>query len=638
MRTGVLFAFVVLSVGVLSQTDIDPTPIPDPPPAPFPAYNYMSGARGPANWAKLDSRYSDCRLTQSPVSIRQSYRDKSLEHLQFNYVESEIDLEVRDGTYRWLFDEGNQNTLVAGGVQYRLREIVVHTPSEHLVRGIQFPLELQFMHESILPEGVDDATAKKLYRIAAVSVLGVSGSSDHSGVDLFMRGMRTDVDVDMWKKGYNATEGPLDMVFDQAPVSTMIGWKSAFSFGKKEERRQTGVRLNPAALLPDRRPYYTYTGQLTAPPCTTQVQWYVLQEQIQLKTTHVDRFYFETGPNARLVDVTAKDLRIARYDEPEDAKVKELVMKEEDLTVPGPRGDRGANGVKGEVGLPGNIGQRGVRGEPGKDAVDGKNGPRGPAGPQGKPGRKGSRGPIGRGGAKGEAGPVGPRGAAGRDGADGRSIPGPQGPQGPPGLSIVGDEGPQGPEGDEGVAGPKGETGPKGKRGPKGASVGGEQGDRGDKGPDGEEGPQGAQGPRGDSGKAGAKGLVGPRGRRGPQGPAGEEGPVTADVWQPFSLLAQVEAQSFCVSQVMRSGKGGWAFAVGRDTEGGRTCEEICEVLTTHTYKDAAALTCIHSFTLTNDAGATGFNKPGLGFISFPSCKSHKNGGGPNYCCCRNED
>jgi carbonic anhydrase len=58
--------------------------------------------------------------------------------------------------------------------------------------------------------------------------------------------------------------------------------------GKEEE--VPGVEVNPAALLPSDLAYYTYTGSLTAPPCTEGVTWIVLKTPVEISPAQIAAF------------------------------------------------------------------------------------------------------------------------------------------------------------------------------------------------------------------------------------------------------------------------------------------------------------------------------------------------------------
>jgi carbonic anhydrase len=48
--------------------------------------------------------------------------------------------------------------------------------------------------------------------------------------------------------------------------------------------------VSAGGLLPADRGYWTYTGSLTAPPCTEGVQWFVLEQELSLSRDQLRAF------------------------------------------------------------------------------------------------------------------------------------------------------------------------------------------------------------------------------------------------------------------------------------------------------------------------------------------------------------
>jgi carbonic anhydrase len=61
------------------------------------------------------------------------------------------------------------------------------------------------------------------------------------------------------------------------------------------------VFFSPQTLLPADLGYYTYTGSLTTPPCTEDVQWYVLKSYVELGKDQLAAFKKVLGNNARAI-------------------------------------------------------------------------------------------------------------------------------------------------------------------------------------------------------------------------------------------------------------------------------------------------------------------------------------------------
>jgi carbonic anhydrase len=48
--------------------------------------------------------------------------------------------------------------------------------------------------------------------------------------------------------------------------------------------------VNAAGLIPADRGYWTYTGSLTAPPCTEGVRWFVFEDQLSISRDQARAF------------------------------------------------------------------------------------------------------------------------------------------------------------------------------------------------------------------------------------------------------------------------------------------------------------------------------------------------------------
>jgi carbonic anhydrase len=59
---------------------------------------------------------------------------------------------------------------------------------------------------------------------------------------------------------------------------------------KEHEEEPTGVTIDPSALLPATRGYFTYVGSLTTPPCTEGVRWFVLKSPLSLSEGQIATF------------------------------------------------------------------------------------------------------------------------------------------------------------------------------------------------------------------------------------------------------------------------------------------------------------------------------------------------------------
>jgi|SRR6266852_1983863 len=123
------------------------------------------GDGGPAKWGDLDAANKVCSIgsQQSPINIGATVKSQ-LPALEINWAKS-ADTIINNGhTIQLNFAEGSTMTL--GDVRYKLLQMHFHRPSEHLIRGKNFPMEAHFVHRAesgaLAVVGVLMATGKAL--------------------------------------------------------------------------------------------------------------------------------------------------------------------------------------------------------------------------------------------------------------------------------------------------------------------------------------------------------------------------------------------------------------------------------------------------------------------------------------------
>jgi carbonic anhydrase len=203
------------------------------------------GAGGPDKWGDLDpaNRVCSAGSQQSPLDIGQTVRAQ-LTPLRFAWGKR-ADTIVNNGhTIQVNFADNSTLTAPSGG--YKLVQLHFHRPSEHLIGGKNFPMEVHFVH------------ANTSGGLAVVGVLMATGRSNR----VFNKIISTMPDK----------EGP--------PV-------------------KADSAIDPNGLLPPRQSYYRYSGSLTTPPCSETVDWHLLTDPIQVAEADVARFAKLYPMNAR---------------------------------------------------------------------------------------------------------------------------------------------------------------------------------------------------------------------------------------------------------------------------------------------------------------------------------------------------
>lgn len=126
----------------------------------------------------------------------------------------------------------------------------MHTPSEHLLNGKQYPMEMHI-------------------------VTYASGGHLHcDGSDLNHCGSVISVLFTEEDEGEHAEE-----------LTKLI--KSVTMPGEPDIHVPTKVHLN--ALLPGDKSYYTYKGSLTTPPCTETILWHVMANPMKISSDIIDK-------------------------------------------------------------------------------------------------------------------------------------------------------------------------------------------------------------------------------------------------------------------------------------------------------------------------------------------------------------
>jgi carbonic anhydrase len=232
-----------------------------------PHWSY-TGPSGPAGWGSLAKAFALCGSgkRQSPVDIwdevpadlyplRFQYQSIPLlvlnngHTLQANYNTLSQGQSVTIGgkAYPVKGKPVHNSSLMVGDAPYKLLQFHFHTPSEHARDGRRFAMEVHLVHKSA--DG----------NLAVVGVLLKRGKENPT----------------------------LQKVLDH--VSGNIN----------EVKHVQSVSINAADLLPAKRDVFHYSGSLTTPPCSENVNWYVMKTPVEVSDAQVKQFAKLIGENAR---------------------------------------------------------------------------------------------------------------------------------------------------------------------------------------------------------------------------------------------------------------------------------------------------------------------------------------------------
>ncbi len=201
-------------------------------------YFTYEGNTGPSHWGELTTDYLFCSLgkNQSPINIGGESIEHDIDNIKFNYTSSALNILNNGHTIQVNYDVGSY--IVLNNKEYKLLQFHFHTPSEHTINGVSFPMEMHLVHQS------EDG---------ALAVVGVMIEE-------------------------NITNAAFSNIIDNIPAT------------ETEVETIDSTYINISNLLPVSRREYRYNGSLTTPPCSEGVQWLVLQDSIQMSTTQLERF------------------------------------------------------------------------------------------------------------------------------------------------------------------------------------------------------------------------------------------------------------------------------------------------------------------------------------------------------------
>jgi carbonic anhydrase len=172
---------------------------------------------------------------QSPINLIKPLSSASLRPLVFNY--SKIDFVFDQDTKRLRpTAKGKRQILQYREKEFELTYISLKSPSEHMLDGDQYELELQLNHRSL---------DKKSFLVLATFVRAGSQAAWPRQIIQFLR-------------AFQVQEIP------------------SFS-------------LNPSVFLPSEKSYMVYEGSLTIAPCTEQIQWIVFDRALTIGAEDFER-------------------------------------------------------------------------------------------------------------------------------------------------------------------------------------------------------------------------------------------------------------------------------------------------------------------------------------------------------------
>ncbi len=198
------------------------------------------GNHGPKHWGEFASALCSSGTQQSPIDVemKQVQLQKGVaSDFTVNYKKSSIRVQNNGHTIQANVNDGG--TANFKGDEYTLVQYHFHTPSEHQINQMPYPMEMHLVHQ--------DSHGRLL-------VLAI----------LIKEGEQNEQLASLWK---------------QLPA------QAGAEITVEEETAPTLDKLVPASSH-----HLYYKGSLTTPPCTEGVQWVLFEQPVTMSTSQIHEF------------------------------------------------------------------------------------------------------------------------------------------------------------------------------------------------------------------------------------------------------------------------------------------------------------------------------------------------------------
>lgn len=190
------------------------------------------GQYSPEHWAQLDPQFKFCKIgyNQSPINI-QNTAEFTNDDLKFVY--QKIQFRKNQAKHNLELIANNRTHLLRGKRKYFVRRILFHRPSEHLLQGNSYSLEMQIMHKS---------------------------------------------DDEQWLiLSYFIKIGEMHQGFESLISKVLL--------------EENEFEIDPNSIIPStkKEKFFFYDGSFTTPPCEEGVKWYISKLPIYISSEQMER-------------------------------------------------------------------------------------------------------------------------------------------------------------------------------------------------------------------------------------------------------------------------------------------------------------------------------------------------------------
>ncbi|MEE9437756.1 MAG: carbonic anhydrase family protein [Saprospiraceae bacterium] len=204
------------------------------------------GDLSPSHWSEISNEFIDCAEghAQSPIDVSTHIESNDRSTIKFSYHSTAID-ELNNG-HTIQADILEKNELLVDDVPYNFKQFHFHAPSEHQLNGQYYPMEMHLVHAT---------------KDAKLVVIGV----------LIKEGKENKIFSSIWN---NVPQHVNEHVLPSKKIDLLH-------------------------LLPNNHTYVHYSGSLTTPPCSEGVEWFVMENTIEMSKEQINKFVSVYNHNNR---------------------------------------------------------------------------------------------------------------------------------------------------------------------------------------------------------------------------------------------------------------------------------------------------------------------------------------------------
>lgn len=195
----------------------------------------------------------DQGFCQSPINIQSTKSVEGHHEVKLGYYKSKQTVINKGHTIELDYDPGS--TVEVDGKTYEFKQLHFHTPSEHLIDGVTYPMEIHMVHTLKGDPGK--------YLVMAI-------------------------------------------LFKEGPANPFLTKLLANVPNKEGQHVVSEEVIDAGALLKGNKTgYYTYQGSLTTPPYSETVFWAILKQIHTASPEQIELIHKREGNNARVIQARA---------------------------------------------------------------------------------------------------------------------------------------------------------------------------------------------------------------------------------------------------------------------------------------------------------------------------------------------